>query len=530
MLKRGLIVVIVILLLACIYQIPKLTGYSIFSSQEKISYSSQLVNLKILSVELSNNQITALIQNPENINLKLFIVIEGASGSDANYDTNILAAKETKKYIIDYNTTKVGTPKTLTITAYLQGSSGKIIYKFSETSFPITQISVSPVQNTTQSGEDTQILTASENQETTYIYANGLVASLDDQGNINYYHKDNLGSIRAITNSVGAVVYSTSYEPFGNEFSESGSSEYSYTGKPKDNSGLYYYGARYYDASLGRFTQIDPILDVSQSPYAYVRNNPLKLIDPTGMKDYSVGGAPPLRGKDIKMAPIDPITLFTDTNSIGMSYFRVAAASRAHVDPIAAAAAFVSEGFNVQAYNHMVAMGLYYNGNVWRDIDIDTFSPVGLDSFVDQMPILKAKGLLRSDFTMADTDSSTTHNERGEAYHQGRFATTPEQVEAFVAMYADFQQQFFADANSFGYNPSTFSQEAIDTWTYRYYITGRYDATVRGRKVQGARSDLRDALEAAGSKGLIKQNPTPGSRARKGQKAAATAAQFRDEL
>src|SRR3989344_589413 len=229
MLKRGLIVVAVILLLAVIYQIPKFTGFSIFSN-EKISYSTQIVQINIQKAELLNNQLTALIQNQENINVKLFIVTTGTLGSDSYYDTNILTAKETKKYLINFDATKTGTPKTLTITAYLQGSSGKIVYKFSETSFPITQISLLPGQNTTQ--QDTQILTGPQSTETTYIYANGLLASLDDQGNINYYHKDNLGSIRAITDETGIVVYSTSYEPFANEFSQIVSSEYSYTGNP----------------------------------------------------------------------------------------------------------------------------------------------------------------------------------------------------------------------------------------------------------------------------------------------------------
>jgi|SRR3989344_1893855 len=284
MLKRGLIVVIVILLLTVIYQLPKFTGYAV---SEKISYSTQIVQINIQKAELINNQVNALIQNKDIVNVKLFITITGDKGTDSFYDANILAAKETKKYLINFDATKTGTPTTLTITPYLQSSSGKIVYKFSETSLPITQLSTSPTQNTTQPGEDTQILTESESQETTYIYANGLVASLDDQGNINYYHKDNLGSIRAITDSVGAVVYSTSYEPFGNEFSQTGSSEYSYTGKPKDNSGLMYYGARYYDPSLGRFTQIDPILSADASPYVYVKNNPLIFVDPSGNEEKS---------------------------------------------------------------------------------------------------------------------------------------------------------------------------------------------------------------------------------------------------
>ena len=51
--------------------------------------------------------------------------------------------------------------------------------------------------------------------------------------------------------------------------------------------GLYYYGARYYDASVGHFTQPDPIVEDLRRPqtlsrYAYVSNDPLNATDPTG--------------------------------------------------------------------------------------------------------------------------------------------------------------------------------------------------------------------------------------------------------
>ncbi|NMC59403.1 MAG: RHS repeat-associated core domain-containing protein, partial [Candidatus Methanofastidiosa archaeon] len=52
--------------------------------------------------------------------------------------------------------------------------------------------------------------------------------------------------------------------------------------------GLYYFGARWYDASLGRFISEDPlkgsmISPQSQNPYVYCMNNPLRFVDPSGM-------------------------------------------------------------------------------------------------------------------------------------------------------------------------------------------------------------------------------------------------------
>ncbi len=57
--------------------------------------------------------------------------------------------------------------------------------------------------------------------------------------------------------------------------------KYRFTGQEKDGSGLYYYGARYYDPELGRFVQPDTVL-AGLNRYAYCENNPIKYIDPSG--------------------------------------------------------------------------------------------------------------------------------------------------------------------------------------------------------------------------------------------------------
>jgi RHS repeat-associated protein len=60
-----------------------------------------------------------------------------------------------------------------------------------------------------------------------------------------------------------------------------------FTGQRLDDTGLYYYGARYYDAGIGRFISADTIIPDAMNPqafnrYSYVINNPLKYTDPTG--------------------------------------------------------------------------------------------------------------------------------------------------------------------------------------------------------------------------------------------------------
>lgn len=80
-----------------------------------------------------------------------------------------------------------------------------------------------------------------------------------------FYHNDHLGSIKAVTNQTGQVVFQADYHAFGQRFGETGSFEelHSYTGKELDpDTGLYYFNARWYDAETGRFTTEDPIQDV----------------------------------------------------------------------------------------------------------------------------------------------------------------------------------------------------------------------------------------------------------------------------
>ena len=114
-----------------------------------------------------------------------------------------------------------------------------------------------------------------------------------------YYLHDHLGGIDAVVDEDGNVVERKDYLPYGSERAGDSESDenYGYTGKELDDeTGLYYYGARYYDPAIARFTQIDPlVLGESEkglesaltnpqrlNSYLYVRNNPLKYIDNNG--------------------------------------------------------------------------------------------------------------------------------------------------------------------------------------------------------------------------------------------------------
>lgn len=114
-----------------------------------------------------------------------------------------------------------------------------------------------------------------------------------------YLHADQLGSIIAITNKSGTLVEQYAYSAFGEMriFDGSGveiqnsqvGNIFGFTGREFDSeSHLYYYRARYYDPSLGRFISADPIGfgGGDANLYRYVFNNALILKDPTGLSSY----------------------------------------------------------------------------------------------------------------------------------------------------------------------------------------------------------------------------------------------------
>jgi RHS repeat-associated protein len=117
---------------------------------------------------------------------------------------------------------------------------------------------------------------------------------------ITYLHNDFLGSAIAATDANGAVIWQEDYNPYGerliNNTDASGNRQF-YTGKPLDTeTGLTYFGARYYDPAVGRFMTIDPVgfkEDIySFNRYGYGNNNPYKFVDPDGRDAQLLIGGP----------------------------------------------------------------------------------------------------------------------------------------------------------------------------------------------------------------------------------------------
>jgi len=116
-------------------------------------------------------------------------------------------------------------------------------------------------------------------------------AQAQQYSKITYVHSDPDGTAFAATNEEGNVEWKIEHFPFGREFentSQERKNDISFAGKPYDDEiGLSYFGARWYDPDLGRFTGIDP-MPVQENDYetfnryAYGFNNPYKYVDPDG--------------------------------------------------------------------------------------------------------------------------------------------------------------------------------------------------------------------------------------------------------
>ncbi len=108
-------------------------------------------------------------------------------------------------------------------------------------------------------------------------------------------HGDHLGSTAWVTDTAGIGVQHFRYLPFGEPLysKKTGtfSSRYTFSGKERDaESGLNYFGARYYNSDLSIWISVDPMVDKypNLSPYTYCANNPVRIVDPDGRDWYEV--------------------------------------------------------------------------------------------------------------------------------------------------------------------------------------------------------------------------------------------------
>jgi len=156
-----------------------------------------------------------------------------------------------------------------------------------------------------------RIQKSSPSGTTNYLYDGpNLVEELDSAGNLlarytqgnagdaplgmfrsgvaSYYETDALSSVSSLSNSSQALSNTYTYNSFGKLTTSTGSTtnSFQYTGREFDQeTGIYNYRARYYDASIGRFDSEDPLrVNATIDFYPYVLNDPVRWRDPNGRK------------------------------------------------------------------------------------------------------------------------------------------------------------------------------------------------------------------------------------------------------
>jgi RHS repeat-associated protein len=221
--------------------------------------------------------------------------------TDYNYDTNGNMTQDNNKGISTITYNYLNLPQTITMTG-----KGTISYTYDAAGNKLQKKVVDNTNGTT----------------TNTLYLNGVIYQNDvlqfiahEEGRLrinntnngyvyDYFLKDHLGNTRmTITDDYSIathIIDATSYYPFGLTMKVIGKegigglqNKFKYNGKEEqskefsDGSGLDYldYGARMYDAQIGRWMNIDLLSDLSRrwSPFTYCYNNPIRVIDPDGM-------------------------------------------------------------------------------------------------------------------------------------------------------------------------------------------------------------------------------------------------------
>ena len=138
-------------------------------------------------------------------------------------------------------------------------------------------------------------LDADKNPVRGYVLGNEYISQVNGT-TFGYYLNDEQGSVRYLTGSDGSIRNHYRYSAFGETITaeETVPNRLRYNGQMADGlTGLYYLRARYYNASLGRFTQEDVIYNDGLILYAYCNSNPVMYSDPSGFVkqcDSKVGG------------------------------------------------------------------------------------------------------------------------------------------------------------------------------------------------------------------------------------------------
>jgi RHS repeat-associated protein len=235
-----------------------------------------------------------------------FHFMDGANvATEYVYDKNGNLIKDYNKKIVDIQYNALNLPDALQFT---NGNTTKYTYDAAGAKLSVTYqtavagITIPMTSVMTPLAAANILVTTKTDYCGNVIYENGAISKiLTEEGYItlsgatptyHYYLKDHQGNNRVVLSQSGAVEQVNHYYPFGGLFGEStggATQPYKYNGKELDRMhglDLFDYGARHYDATLGRWFAVDPMGEkyYNISPYVYVANNPIRFIDTDGRK------------------------------------------------------------------------------------------------------------------------------------------------------------------------------------------------------------------------------------------------------
>jgi RHS repeat-associated protein len=126
-------------------------------------------------------------------------------------------------------------------------------------------------------------------------------------GAVEYLHHDQAGSTRLLTGSTGKVEGKCSYSAYGVPDCEgTATTPLGWDGRyTSSDTGLVYMRAREYDPSTAQFLTVDPLVGITGAPYNYAFDDPVNLVDPTGLDAIPF----PIAGPQDLSACADPITI-----------------------------------------------------------------------------------------------------------------------------------------------------------------------------------------------------------------------------
>jgi RHS repeat-associated protein len=240
---------------------------------------------------------------------------------------------------------------------------------------------------------------------------------------------NHLGSSSVELNGSGQVISYEEYHPFGSTSfhtvdtgAEISAKRYRYTGKERDDeTGLYYFGARYYASWLGRWLSCDPSVEDGWNLYVYTSNNPVIHIDPDGAADVNIQNRPQIK-------PYRPVYRPTYKPPLKLGPTGGISPSISNVSRLTAGTALAAIGFAIEVDRYLISPGLQneLEGGMARQLNdkSNVFNSAEYNaqaSSLPSSPFAPANALKRADYFESEINSGqfekyqVTHDEEGNA-------------------------------------------------------------------------------------------------------------------